>query len=145
MSTMEIVNVGKEDPWAGCLSPSSASSSHAIIGGLVGAGLAAGGLAAINWGVVRTAVIAIVVSPAVAFTVAFLAMVAMSRLQHRLRIHDDAKGFKALQLVSAAAVSFGQARTMPRRRWGSWPRLCWPAGTSPCGRTAIFRSAGGFR
>ena len=53
------------------------SSSHAIIGGLVGAGLAAGGLAAINWGVVQTAVIAIVVSPAVAFTVAFLAMVAL--------------------------------------------------------------------
>ena len=51
------------------------SSSHAIIGGLVGAGLAAGGLAAINWGVVQTAVIAIVVSPVVAFTVAFLAMV----------------------------------------------------------------------
>ena len=36
------------------------SSSHAIIGGLVCDGLAAGGIAAINWGVVRTAVVAIV-------------------------------------------------------------------------------------
>ena len=94
------------------------SSSHAIIGGLVGAGLAAGGLAAINWGVVQTAVIAIVVSPAVAFTVAFLAMVALSRLQRRLRIHDDAKGFKALQLVSAAAVSFGHGANDAQKTMG---------------------------
>src|SRR4051812_16707928 len=48
------------------------SSSHAIIGGLVGAGLAAGGLNAINGAVVATAVIAIVASPALAFTVAFV-------------------------------------------------------------------------
>src|SRR4051794_34912354 len=83
------------------------SSSHAIIGGLVGAGLAAGGLAAINWGVVRTAVIAIVASPGVAFAVAFVAMVLIARIQRRRAVHSDAKAFKALQLVSAAAVSFG--------------------------------------
>src|SRR6478752_1795807 len=68
------------------------SSSHAIIGGLVGAGLAAGGLAAINWGVVETAVIAIVVSPAVAFTVAFVAMLGLARLQRRWRVHEEARG-----------------------------------------------------
>ena len=94
------------------------SSSHAIIGGLVGAGLAAGGLAAINWGVVQTAVVAIVVSPAVAFTVAFLAMVSLSRLQRRVGIHDDAKGFKALQLVSAAAVSFGHGANDAQKTMG---------------------------
>src|SRR6187549_521096 len=83
------------------------SSSHAIIGGLVGAGLAAGGLAAINWGVVRTAMIAIVASPAVAFSVAFLTMLLIARIQRRWHIQEDAKAFKRLQLVSAAAVSFG--------------------------------------
>src|SRR3954454_342418 len=51
------------------------SSSHAIIGGLVGAGLAAGGLPAINWGVLRTAVIAIVALLGVVFGVAFAAVV----------------------------------------------------------------------
>ncbi|HEY5787989.1 MAG TPA: inorganic phosphate transporter [Microlunatus sp.] len=94
------------------------SSSHAIIGGLVGAGLAAGGLAAINWGVVRTAVIAIVASPALAFTVAFLAMVAIGRLQRRWRVHSDAKVFKGLQLVSAAAVSFGHGANDAQKTMG---------------------------
>jgi PiT family inorganic phosphate transporter len=94
------------------------SSSHAIIGGLVGAGLAAGGLAAINWGVVQTAVLAIVISPAVAFTIAFLAMLALARLERRLRIHENAKGFKALQLVSAAAVSFGHGANDAQKTMG---------------------------
>jgi PiT family inorganic phosphate transporter len=94
------------------------SSSHAIIGGLVGAGLAAGGLAAINWSVVRTAVIAIVASPVVAFTVAFLAMVVLARIQRRWRISEDARAFKSLQLVSAAAVSFGHGANDAQKTMG---------------------------
>jgi PiT family inorganic phosphate transporter len=94
------------------------SSSHAIIGGLVGAGLAAGGLAAINWGIVRTAVIAIVASPVVAFTVAFLAMVILARIQRRWQISEDAKAFKGLQLVSAAAVSFGHGANDAQKTMG---------------------------
>ena len=89
------------------------SSSHAIIGGLVGAGLAAGGLSAINWGVVQTALIAIVVSPMVAFTVAFLAMLGLSRLQRRLRVPEDAKAFKGLQLLVG---SRGLVRARRQRR-----------------------------
>ena len=94
------------------------SSSHAIIGGQVGAGLAAGGLSAINWGVVQTALIAIVVSPMVAFTVAFLAMLGLSRLQRRLAIPEDAKAFKGLQLLSAAAVSFGHGANDAQKTMG---------------------------
>jgi PiT family inorganic phosphate transporter len=94
------------------------SSSHAIIGGLVGAGLAAGGLSAINWGVVRTSVIAIVASPALAFTVAFLAMAVIGRLQRRWRVHSDAKVFKGLQLVSAGAVSFGHGANDAQKTMG---------------------------
>jgi PiT family inorganic phosphate transporter len=41
------------------------SSSHAIIGGLVGAGLAAGGFAAVDWSSVEKAAIGIVLSPGV--------------------------------------------------------------------------------
>ena len=94
------------------------SSSHAIIGGLVGAGLAAGGLAAINWGVVRTAVIAIVASPAVAFTVAFLAMAADRAHPAPVGCASDAKAFKGLQLVSAAAVSFGHGANDAQKTMG---------------------------
>jgi inorganic phosphate transporter, PiT family len=85
---------------------------------LVGAGLAAGGLSAINWGVVETALIAIVASPLLAFTVAFLAMFGLARLQRRLTIPEDAKAFKGLQLVSAAAVSFGHGANDAQKTMG---------------------------
>ncbi|HET9647628.1 MAG TPA: anion permease [Microlunatus sp.] len=104
------------------------SSSHAIIGGLVGAGLAAGGLAAINWGVVRTAVIAIVASPVVAFTVAFLSMVAIAWIQRRGHISEDAKGFRGLQLVSAAAVSFGHGANDAQKTMGIMAALLFAGG-----------------
>ncbi len=104
------------------------SSSHAIIGGLVGAGLAAGGLAAINWGVVRTSVIAIVASPVVAFSIAFLAMLLIARIQRRWRISEDAKAFKGLQLVSAAAVSFGHGANDAQKTMGIMAALLYAGG-----------------
>ena len=104
------------------------SSSHAIIGGLVGAGLAAGGLAAINWGVVRTAVIAIVASPGVAFSVAFLAMLLLARIQRRWKVPEDAKAFKGLQLLSAAAVSFGHGANDAQKTMGIIAALLYAGG-----------------
>ena len=74
------------------------SSSHAIIGGLVGAGLAAGGLDAIDWSSVEKAAIAIVLSPAVAFSIAFVAMYLVFGIQKLSKWHDDHPAFKGLQL-----------------------------------------------
>ena len=104
------------------------SSSHAIIGGLVGAGLAEGGLAAINWGVVRTAVIAIAASPGVAFGVALAAMVLIAWIQRRWRIGEDAKAFRGLQLVSAAAVSFGHGANDAQKTMGIMAAMLYAGG-----------------
>src|SRR5205085_11671770 len=52
------------------------SSSHALIGGLVGAGMAKGGLAAAVWGGLTKTLVAIVLSPLVGFLLA-LALVAI--------------------------------------------------------------------
>ena len=79
------------------------SSSHAIIGGLVGAGLAAGGLGAISWGSVQKAAIGIIASPLVAFTIAFVLMYIIFVIQKIFKMHDDHVAFKGVQLVSAAA------------------------------------------
>ncbi len=83
------------------------SSSHALIGGLVGAGLAAGGSHAINWASVKKTGYAIVISPLVAFAIALLAMFLIAGLRKLFHLADNAKTFKGLQLVSAGAVSFG--------------------------------------
>ena len=104
------------------------SSSHAIIGGLVGAGIAAGGFAAINWASVQKVVIAIIASPAVAFSVAALGAGLVVMLQKATKWSDDAKPFKALQLISAAAVSFGHGANDAQKTMGVIAALLTGAG-----------------
>jgi PiT family inorganic phosphate transporter len=104
------------------------SSSHALIGGLVGAGLAAGWLDAIDWEKVRGTALAIVISPFVAFTIAFLAMFLVAGLQKITKWHDNAKPFKGLQLVSAAAVSFGHGANDAQKTMGVIAALLFGAG-----------------
>lgn len=94
------------------------SSSHAIIGGLVGAGLAAGGLDAISWGSVQKAAIGIVASPLVAFTIAFILMYLIFLIQKIFKMHDDHVAFKGVQLVSAAALSFGHGANDAQKTMG---------------------------
>ncbi len=94
------------------------SSSHALIGGLVGAGLAAGGIDAISWPSVQKTVIAIVASPLVAFGIAFLAMFLIAGLRKVFGLADNAKQFKWLQLVSAGAVSFGHGANDAQKTMG---------------------------
>ncbi len=94
------------------------SSSHAIIGGLVGAGLAAGGMAAISWSSVEKAAIGIVASPFVAFTIAFILMYLIFGIQKLFKMHDDHSGFKGVQLISAAALSFGHGANDAQKTMG---------------------------
>uniref|UniRef100_UPI000B4A8917 inorganic phosphate transporter n=1 Tax=Kineosporia sp. A_224 TaxID=1962180 RepID=UPI000B4A8917 len=94
------------------------SSSHAVIGGLVGAGIAAGGTGAVNWTTVGRTAAAIVASPAVALAVAALATVLVAGLQRLTGWADDAGPFKGLQLVSAAAVSFGHGANDAQKTMG---------------------------
>jgi PiT family inorganic phosphate transporter len=94
------------------------SSSHALIGGLVGAGLAAGGTDAISWPSVTKTLIAIVASPLVAFGIAFLAMFLVAGIRNVFHMQDNAKPFKWLQLVSAGAVSFGHGANDAQKTMG---------------------------
>jgi len=94
------------------------SSSHALIGGLVGAGLAAGGTDAIAWSSVQKTAIAIVASPLVAFAIAAIAMWVVARLRRSFGWSENARGFKWLQLVSAGAVSFGHGANDAQKTMG---------------------------
>ncbi len=94
------------------------SSSHALIGGLVGAGLAMGGVDAIKWSSVEKTAIAIVASPTIALTIAFIAMYLVTALQRVTGWEDDAKPFKYMQIVSAALVSFGHGANDAQKTMG---------------------------
>jgi PiT family inorganic phosphate transporter len=82
------------------------SSSHALIGGLVGAGLASAGT--VKWdGVVDKVIIPMVVSPIVGFVLAGLVMVAILWIFRRGRPTRMTRGFRYAQTVSAAAMALG--------------------------------------
>ncbi|MEY4428056.1 MAG: hypothetical protein RLZZ182_745 [Pseudomonadota bacterium] len=83
------------------------SSSHALIGGIVGAVLAkAGASALIGTGIMRT-VTFIFVSPALGFTLGSLMMVIVAWICRRTPPSKVDRWFRRLQLVSAGAYSLG--------------------------------------
>ncbi|HEY9349483.1 MAG TPA: inorganic phosphate transporter [Acidothermales bacterium] len=82
------------------------SSSHALIGGLVGATLAAVGT--VKWaGIFEKVVIPMVVSPLVGFTLAFLFMTALMWIFRRAHPGRVNRGFRIAQTFSAAAMALG--------------------------------------
>jgi inorganic phosphate transporter, PiT family len=82
------------------------SSTHALIGGLVGAGLVSG--LAVYWSsVVDKVVIPMVVSPVVGFGIAFLVMVGVLWLVRNTRPTRTYRRFRLAQTVSASAMALG--------------------------------------
>ena len=82
------------------------SSSHALIGGLVGAAVAAGATA--KWGVVlEKVVIPMILSPLVAFSLGFGVMLAIMWIFRSKNPQRTSKGFRLAQTVSAAAMALG--------------------------------------
>jgi PiT family inorganic phosphate transporter len=82
------------------------SSSHALIGGLVGAAVAAG--ASANWDVVlEKVVVPMFLSPVVAFTLGFVVMLTIMWIFRRANPSKAHRGFKVAQTVSAAAMALG--------------------------------------
>jgi inorganic phosphate transporter, PiT family len=101
--------------WWGAI-PSS--SSHALIGGLVGAGTAKSGLSAVVWpGIIKT-VGAIVWSPLLGFALALLLWLAVAWLLVRSTPFAVDKKFRVLQLGSAALYSIGHGANDAQKTMG---------------------------
>ncbi len=82
------------------------SSTHSLIGGLVGAALAAG--TTVHWNtVVHQVLIPMVISPVVGFAFAFLLMLAIMWVFRRRNAHRVTRGFRLAQTVSASAMALG--------------------------------------
>ena len=83
------------------------SSSHALIGGLIGAALAA--TTGVNWrGTFDSVIIPMLISPLVGFTLAFLLHTALQWSFRRTTAVSRAhRGFRLAQTVSAAAMALG--------------------------------------
>ncbi|WP_293781380.1 inorganic phosphate transporter [uncultured Aeromicrobium sp.] len=82
------------------------SSSHALIGGIVGAGIASA--TTVSWDIlVDKVAIPMVVSPAVGFLGAYLLMVSIMWVFRRARPARVNRGFRLAQTISAAGMALG--------------------------------------
>jgi inorganic phosphate transporter, PiT family len=83
------------------------SSSHALIGGLIGAGVAKGGFSNLVASGIGKTVLFIFVSPIMGFVLGGLLLVAVSWIFRRASPYRIDRWFRRLQLASAAAYSLG--------------------------------------
>ncbi|RIA36860.1 PiT family inorganic phosphate transporter [Hephaestia caeni] len=94
------------------------SSSHALIGGLLGAGLFKAGLATVEWSGVTKTVLAIVGSPALGLVLAMLLVLGVAWTSLRLSPLGVDKRYRKLQLVSAALYSLGHGGNDAQKTMG---------------------------
>jgi PiT family inorganic phosphate transporter len=94
------------------------SSSHALVGGLIGAGVAKAGFAAIVWGGLGKTLAGIVLSPLLGFTLAqFLSLIVAWGARAATPYAVD-RLFRLLQLISAALYSLGHGGNDAQKTMG---------------------------
>jgi PiT family inorganic phosphate transporter len=100
--------------WAGIPS----SSSHALIGGLVGAGMTKAGTDAVVWGGLSKTAAAIVLSPLTGFVLALFLVLAVSWILLRALPASVDNWFRHLQFVSASLYSLGHGGNDAQKTMG---------------------------
>jgi PiT family inorganic phosphate transporter len=94
------------------------SSSHALVGGLIGAGTAKAGLSAIVWdGVIKT-VLAIFLSPTLGLILALVLVLIVAWATIRMTPLQVDRRFRKLQLVSASLYSLGHGGNDAQKTMG---------------------------
>lgn len=94
------------------------SSSHALIGGLVGAAIVHGGWGTVKFSGLRSVLEAMVISPLCGFTVGLTLMVAISWLFFRAHRSTATRLFSRLQLVSASFMAFSHGANDAQKAMG---------------------------
>src|SRR6185503_19540261 len=93
------------------------SSSHALIGGLVGAALA--GSQQVQWnGIWHKVVLPMVFSPLIGLVAGYLFMLALLWVFRHAQVHKAQRRFRRVQILSAAAVAFGHGTQDAQKTMG---------------------------
>ena len=94
------------------------SSSHALVGGLVGAGMAKAGTSAIVWHGLLPTTAAIVMSPLIGFLLAILLVLLLSWILMRWTPYAVDRKFQQLQFISASLYSLGHGGNDAQKTMG---------------------------
>lgn len=94
------------------------SSSHALVGGVLGAVVVGAGINAINFVGVEKIVLSLVLSPLIAMAGGYLMMIAMMWIFGRHEPGKINEGFKKMQLLSASMMSFSHGSNDAQKAMG---------------------------
>ena len=94
------------------------SSSHALVGGVLGAVTAGSGLAAINMPGVQKIILSLVLTPLIALITGYFVMIALLWIFGRMAPSGLNSGFKRMQLLSAAMMSFSHGSNDAQKAMG---------------------------
>lgn len=104
------------------------SSSHALIGGYAGAAIVRGGFGAVIYSGWTKTLIFIVVAPIMGMVLGFVLMASTMWIFHKRTESNVNRGFRRLQLVSAAAYSLGHGTNDAQKTMGIITTLLVTAG-----------------
>jgi inorganic phosphate transporter, PiT family len=108
------------------------SSSHALIGGLLGATAIAVGTGAYKWdGIVNKVLVPLISSPLVGFTMALVLMVALSWIFRNASRKPLGKAFRRLQVFSAGYMAFAHGSNDAQKTMGVITLALFAAGVIP--------------
>ena len=94
------------------------SSSHALIGGLIGAVLISVGISGLNFNGIGKIIIALIASPAIAFFTGIIIMNIIFRVFEKYSPHVLNDRFRKLQIVSAAMIAFSNGSNDAQKSMG---------------------------
>ncbi|MBI5485583.1 MAG: inorganic phosphate transporter [Deltaproteobacteria bacterium] len=94
------------------------SSSHAIIGGIIGAVFAHTGLSALKWAGLKKIILALLISPILGTVIGFIFMLIIYRIFRNQAPSGLNKNFRRLQVVSAAFMAFSHGTADAQKSMG---------------------------
>jgi inorganic phosphate transporter, PiT family len=108
------------------------SSSHALIGGLLGATIVAAGFGALKLdGIYNKVLVPMISSPIIGFTGAFLLMLAIYWIFRNARRKPMARRFRRLQVISAGYMAFSHGSNDAQKTMGIITLALFAAGAIP--------------
>src|SRR5512133_1724351 len=94
------------------------SSSHAIVGGLIGAVIAHFGASALLWSVLKKIILALVLSPILGTLAGFIIVVIFSRILQKRSPTGVNRGFRRMQIFSAGFMAFSHSTADAQQSMG---------------------------
>lgn len=94
------------------------SSSHAIIGGIMGAATAHASIHSLHWLGIRKIILSLIISPILGLFVGFVLMIIILWLFRNASYHPLNRGFRKLQIISAAIMAFSHGTADAQKSMG---------------------------